>query len=177
VARATAVLVHILGHGLVKAGDVRPVAGRILRAEGSSSDCRRALLERRRPDLGRPWLAGTAALLGFPPFALFFTEVAIVVAGWSAGLAPVMFLVLALLLLTFVGISRQVLAMTLGPARAEPPAPQIDPECRTARPPRLGLRAQAPIVVALASRRCWPAHWPCRPAALAAAVAGLGVTP
>ena len=32
----------------------------------------------RRPDLARPFLAGTAALLGFPPFVLFFTEVAIV---------------------------------------------------------------------------------------------------
>lgn len=77
-------------------------------------------LSARRPDLGGPLLIGTAALLGFPPFVLFFTEVAIVVAGWAAGLAPIMLVVLVLLLLTFVGMARQVLAMTLGPAANGP---------------------------------------------------------
>ena len=75
----------MLGHGLVKA-TMFVVAGRILAAEGSSRiDDVHGLLAR-RPDLARPLLAGTAALLGFPPFVLFFTEVAIVIAGWANGL-------------------------------------------------------------------------------------------
>ena len=62
----TAVLLHMLGHGLVKAS-MFVVAGRILAAEGSSRiDDVHGLLAR-RPDLARPLLAGTAALLGFPP--------------------------------------------------------------------------------------------------------------
>ena len=171
----TAVMVHMLGHGLVKSA-MFVQAGRILRAEGSSSVADVVGLSARRPDLGGPWLVGTAALLGFPPFALFFTEVAIVIAGWSAGLAPVMLLVLALLLLTFVGISRQVLAMTLGPARAEPPAPQIEASAEQPAP-RLGFRAQAPMVAALTAAVLAGALALQTGGALAAAVAGLGVTP
>ena len=78
----------------------------------------------RRPDLARPLLAGTAALLGFPPFVLFFTEVAIVVAGWQAGLGWAMGIALVLLLVVFAGLSRHVSAMTLGaPAGAPAPGP------------------------------------------------------
>ncbi len=103
----------MLGHGLVKAS-MFVVAGRILAAEGSSRiDDVHGLLAR-RPDLARPLLAGTAALLGFPPFVLFFTEVAIVVAGWTNGLGLAMAAALLLLLVVFAGFSRQVAAMTLG---------------------------------------------------------------
>ena len=109
----TAVLLHMLGHGLVKA-TMFVVAGRILAAEGSSRiDDVHGLLAR-RPDLARPLLAGTAALLGFPPFVLFFTEVAIVIAGWANGLGLAMAVALLLLLVVFAGFGRQVAAMTLG---------------------------------------------------------------
>ena len=109
----TAVLLHMLGHGLVKA-TMFVVAGRILAAEGSSRiDDVHGLLAR-RPDLARPLLAGTAALLGFPPFVLFFTEVAIIVAGWANGLGVVMAVALLLLLVVFAGFGRQVASMTLG---------------------------------------------------------------
>lgn len=109
-----AVLLHILGHGLVKA-TMFVLAGRILASEGSSqvSDVQSLLI--RRPDLARPFLVGTAALLGFPPFVLFFTEVAIVLAGWQAGLGWAMVVALVLLLAVFIGIVRHVLAMTVGP--------------------------------------------------------------
>ena len=164
----TAVLVHILGHGLVKSA-MFVQSGRILRAEGSSKVADVVGLSARRPDLAGPLLLGTAALLGFPPFVLFFTEVAIIIAGWAAGLAPVMLIVLALLLLTFIGMSRQVLAMTLGPA----PDRSVD-DSTVARLPR---KAQAPVTVALgaavaAGLVALPAA-----AALGAAVTGLGVTP
>ena len=72
----------MLGHGLAKAA-LFLVAGRILAAEGSSpiADVRGLLA--RRPAWPAAVLAGIAALLGFPPFALFATEVAIVLAGWQ----------------------------------------------------------------------------------------------
>ncbi|HWS58215.1 MAG TPA: proton-conducting transporter membrane subunit, partial [Actinotalea sp.] len=108
-----AVLLHVLGHGLAKA-TLFVVAGRILAAEGSTRiEDVRALLAR-RPDLAVPFVAGMAALLGFPPFALFFSEVAIAVAGWQAGLGWAMGAALALLLVLFAGLSRATAAMVLG---------------------------------------------------------------
>jgi hydrogenase-4 component F len=115
-----AVLLHMLGHGLVKAV-MFVVAGRILAAEGTSrTDDVRALMAR-RPDLARPLLAGTAALLGFPPFVLFFTEAAIVVACWQRGMGWAVAGALVLLLIVFAGLSRHIAAMTLG-APAEVPS-------------------------------------------------------
>jgi len=109
----TAALLHMLGHGVVKAA-MFVIAGRVLNVTGSSRIADVTGLLKRRPDLGWPFLVGSAALLGFPPFVTFFTEVAILVAltqaglWWAAGGAAL------LLLVTFVGIARQVLGMTVG---------------------------------------------------------------
>lgn len=116
----TAALLHMLGHGLVKAA-MFVVAGRVLNVTGSSRIAHVTGLLKRRPDLGWPFLVGSAALLGFPPFVTFFTEVAILVAlteaglWWAAGGAAL------LLLVTFIGIARQVLGMAVG--APEPQAP------------------------------------------------------
>ncbi|MBN9375549.1 MAG: hypothetical protein J0I40_09205, partial [Cellulomonas sp.] len=73
-----------------------------------------------RPSLGRrAWWAGMTALLGFPPFALFFSEVAIVLAGWRAGLGWAMGLTVALLLVVVAGLVRATASMVLGPAHDE----------------------------------------------------------
>ena len=108
-----ALLLHVLGHGLVKAS-MFVLAGRILHAEATHSIADVRSLLRRRPDLGVPFLAGGAALLGFPPFVTFFTEVAILLALWQRGLGWVAAAALVLLLSVFAGIARQVLAMTVG---------------------------------------------------------------
>jgi hydrogenase-4 component F len=108
-----AVLLHILGHGLIKS-TMFVLAGRISDATGSHNIADVHALLRTRPDLGRPFLMGAAGLLGFPPFVTFFTEVAIIVAGFTHGLAWQMGLACVLLLVVFAGIARQVLAMTLG---------------------------------------------------------------
>jgi len=125
-----AVLLHMLGHGLVKAA-MFVVAGRILATEGTTRTQGITGLLTRRPVLARALLAGTAALLGFPPFVLFFTEVAIVVAGWHAGLGWAMGIALFLLLVVFAGLARHVSAMTLGPPVAGGP-----PLAATPAPPR-----------------------------------------
>jgi hydrogenase-4 component F len=108
-----AVLLHILGHGLIKS-TMFVLAGRISEATGSHDIADVRGLLGTRPDLGGPFLIGTAGLLGFPPFVTFFTEVAIIVAGFQRGLAWQMGLACVLLLVVFAGITRQVLAMTLG---------------------------------------------------------------
>ena len=133
-----AVLLHMLGHGLLKAV-MFVVAGRILAAEGTARTADVSGLLARRPELARPFLAGTAGLLGFPPFVLFFTEVAILVAGWQAGLGWAMGIALALLLLVFAGLARHVMAMTLGVPVVEDGTEQ----------PTVGRRA--PLVLALAA--------------------------
>jgi hydrogenase-4 component F len=112
-----AVLVHALGHGLAKA-TAFVVSGRVLAVEGSTRiDAVHGLLAR-RPAMAVPFVTALAALLGFPPFALFFSETAIVLAGWQAGLGAAMGLALALLLVAFAGLARAVGSMVLGPAEA-----------------------------------------------------------
>jgi len=113
----TAVLLHMLGHGLTKAS-LFVVSGRLLATEGSTiiSDVRGLLT--RRPGLAVPWLVGMAALLGFPPFSLFFSEVGIIVAGWTAGMGVVMGLALLLLLVLFASLARLTMSMAFGTGNA-----------------------------------------------------------
>ena len=120
-----AVLLHILGHGLAKAS-MFVVAGRILSATRTSRIDQIGSLLRTHPSLARPWLAGMAALLGFPPFGLFLTEVAIIVAGFQRGMTITMSVALVALLLVFVGLARHTLSMTLGgPGREASDAPEF----------------------------------------------------
>ena len=140
-----AALLHMLGHGVVKAA-MFVVAGRVLNVSGTSRIAEVTGLLRRRPDLGWPFLVGSAALLGFPPFVTFFTEVAILVAlteaglWWAAGAAAL------LLLVTFIGIARQVLGMSLG---ALDPHPAAGDHALVEDPP--SRFRTAPVAIALLS--------------------------
>ena len=154
-----AVLLHVLGHGLIKS-TMFVLAGRISEAVGSHRIAAVHGLLTVRPDLGAPFLLGTAGLLGFPPFVTFFTEVAIIIAGFSRGLGWQMAVACVLLLVIFAGITRQVLAMTLG---AGEPAPGR-PVWWRRLPIWAGLLAAMAISFAL---------WPLAPV-LTAAVAALG---
>jgi hydrogenase-4 component F len=115
----SALLLHMLGHGLAKATSF-VVSGRILRAEGTTAlaDLRGLLV--RRPLLAVPLLAGLTALLGLPPFSVFFSEVAIVVAGFSGGLGWVMVVAILLLLTAFAGLARHATSVAFGDAAAAP---------------------------------------------------------
>jgi hydrogenase-4 component F len=164
----TAVLLHILGHGLAKAG-LFVVAGRTLSATGTHDIRDVHSLLASHATLARPWLVGTTALLGFPPFGLFLTEVAIIVAGFQRGMAVPTAVALGLLLLAFGGIARHVLAMTL--VRHGAPALQAT---LAADPASVGRRAVVLTgfaVVALLTVLAWPLR-----DVLGAAVAALGVT-
>jgi hydrogenase-4 component F len=163
-----AVLLHMLGHGLVKSS-MFVLAGRILGYTGSHDIADVRNLLRRRPDLGGPFLLGAAALLGFPPFVTFFTEVAIIIAGFQRGLGWQMIVACALLLIVFAGIARHALAMTVGTDR-DPEVTRTSP----APPDQPARYRQIPIVVALAVSAvigfaAWPLATP-----LIAAVTALG---
>ncbi|SDB80523.1 hydrogenase-4 component F [Raineyella antarctica] len=165
-----AVLLHMLGHGLAKS-TMFVLAGRVLGTVGGHriSDVRNLL--RRRPDLGAPFLLGAAALLGFPPFVTFFTEVAILVAGFGRGLGWQMALAGVLLLAMFAGFARHVLAMTVG---SDPDPVTPDPEALM--PDRPTVFRQVPVVIALGLSAVLAfAAWPLV-GVLTDAVAALGGT-
>jgi hydrogenase-4 component F len=110
-----AALLHVLGHGLAKSS-LFIVSGRILTVEGTTQIAGIRGLLTRCPAVAVPYLAGMAALLGLPPFSLFFSEVAIVVAGFQGGLGWAMAVAVALLLVLFAGLARHSANMTLGQA-------------------------------------------------------------
>jgi len=89
-----AVLLHILGHGLAK-GVLFLTSGEILHAEGSSEIAQVRALLARRPALGGIFGFGLIALLGFPPFSLFISELNMLRAelqvglGWAGALSLV----------------------------------------------------------------------------------------
>ncbi|MBF4764574.1 hydrogenase [Nocardioides islandensis] len=108
-----AALLHVLGHGLAKA-TAFVGSGWVLETEGTTriSDLRHLL--HRRPGIAIPLLAAVMALLGLPPFSLFFSEVGIVVAGFQRGMGWVMAAMVALLMAAFVALVRRLAPMFLG---------------------------------------------------------------
>ena len=160
-----AVLLHILGHGLAKAS-MFVLAGRLLKVAGSHRIQDVHSLLTSHPSIGRPWLVGTGALLGFPPFGLFFTEAAIIIAGFARGKWWLTGALLVLLLAVLAGIARHTLSMTLTGHDAEAPMPSTpDPSTRAQRAVTWTALAVVGLLGVLA--------WPLRPV-LAAAVAALG---
>jgi len=116
-----AALLHVLGHGLAKSS-LFVVSGRILVTEGTTQLARIRGLLVRHPAEAVPYLVGMAAMLGLPPFTLFFTEVAIMLAGFQHGLGWAMTLAAALMLILFAGLARPSIAMTFGAESSEPVA-------------------------------------------------------
>ncbi|XRQ14143.1 proton-conducting transporter membrane subunit [Actinomadura welshii] len=165
-----AVLLHILGHGLAKAVAFL-AAGRVHQAlDTSRIDAVRAL-GGRSPVLAASLGAGLLALLGFPPFTLFASEIAMVRAGFSTGLGWAVTAALALTLLIMAAVSARAAGMLLG-SRPDGPGAAALPEPALRPPPTLtaamgaGLAACAVIGVTA---------WPLRPLLTAAAEIMTGV--
>lgn len=108
-----AALLHVLGHGLAKSSAF-VASGWILESEGTTRLDDLRLLLRRSPGVAIPLLVGVTALLGLPPFSLFFSEVAIVVAGVQRGMAWVMAAAVLLLLGAFAALARRVAVIAFG---------------------------------------------------------------
>lgn len=73
---------------------------------------------RRMPVPGALWLAGAVAITGAPPFGLFLSELTILRAGLASPNAWAVFVMLALLIVIFVGFLNHFRAMYFGAAPA-----------------------------------------------------------
>lgn len=118
-AAVAAALLHVLGHGLAKAA-LFVGSGRVLQLTGSSRIADVRGLAARDPALAGCLAAGFAALLGFPPFLVFATQLGIVRAGFAAGplWAAVTAAALVLVLVIGAALVRHAGRMLLGVPRA-----------------------------------------------------------
>ena len=116
-----AVLLQVLGHGLVKSG-LFLGAGRLRQLTGSSRIADVRALAAREPALAWAFGLGVLALLGFPPFLLFVGELGIVRAGFADGLGWVTAAALLLLLVAAGSLLNAISRMLLGAPPAGGPS-------------------------------------------------------
>ena len=119
----TAVLLHILGHGLTKAA-LFLCSGRIQQSTGTSLVAGVRGLAADQPVLATAFGLGIAALTGFPPFSLFASELGIARAGFSSGLGWVTAAALLLVLVIAAAMAGHTGRMLLGAAPDRGPAGQ-----------------------------------------------------
>jgi hydrogenase-4 component F len=93
-------LLHMLGHGIAKAVGFC-ASGDILLVSGSTRIADTTALLSRRPATGGAFGLALLALLGFPPFSLFASELAILRAGFAADMGWAASLTAAGLLVVF----------------------------------------------------------------------------
>jgi hydrogenase-4 component F len=116
-----AVLLHILGHGLAK-GVLFLASGEILLTEGTSEIERVPALLSRRPVLGGIFGFGLFALLGFPPFSLFVSELNMLRAEFQVGLGWAAAVSLACMAVIFAAVMSHGRHLLLGPRGTDAPA-------------------------------------------------------
>lgn len=122
----SAVLLHILGHGLAKSV-LFLTSGEIMAVEGTSEiEGVRGLLAR-RPALGGVFGIGLLALLGFPPFSLFASELGMLRAEFQVGLGWAASIAMAAMVAIFIAVVTHARHMLLGNAdpSAESPTPRL----------------------------------------------------
>ncbi len=108
-----AVLLHILGHGIIKAV-LFLSAGEIYLVEGTSIITEVPALLTRRPVLGGIFGFALVALIGFPPFSLFISELNMVRAEIAVGLTWVAAVSLVLISVIFVAMMTHGRSLLLG---------------------------------------------------------------
>ena len=137
-----AILLHIAGHGLAKAVAFTS-AGHVLALEHTTGIAKIKALTRTQPILAGTFAAALLALLGFPPFSLFASELALARAGFAAHLGWIIAVTLLLLLIAFAALASHAGRMLLGdePDHTPPAA---------AGGGVLGVRKLLPLITALA---------------------------
>ncbi|MFF0523330.1 proton-conducting transporter membrane subunit [Actinomadura nitritigenes] len=149
-----AVLLHVLGHGLAKSVAFL-ASGQIQQAVGGSRiDAARGLATR-APLVAGGFGAAVVALLGFPPFSLFASEIGIFRAGFNAGLGWAVAAALALLLLITASLAARTGRMLLGAPKSGPGAATVPfrPAAAAAAALVVGLVACAAVGITI-----WPLH-------------------
>lgn len=124
----SAVLLHILGHGLAKSAAF-VAAGQLLARTGTTRIEQVTGLAARLPYLGGAFALALAALAGLPPFSLFASELGLARSGFAAGLGWAVALALAGVLVAASAMALHGTRMLLGPStgRAAHPAAQAAP--------------------------------------------------
>ncbi|MFF4602900.1 proton-conducting transporter membrane subunit [Streptomyces sp. NPDC001339] len=135
-----AVLLHIAGHGLAKTVAFC-ASGHLLHLRRTTRIGRVRGLLAHAPGLGAAFGLAVVALLGFPPFSLFASELGIVRAGFAAGLGWLTALALLLVLTAFATLALRTARMVLGPPPLAPGTPAV--------PVRLGPAAALPLAAGL----------------------------
>ena len=143
-----ATLLHILGHGLAKT-IAFCASGEIYLADGTTNVAGVRGLLAGRPLVGATFGLGVLALLGFPPFSLFASELAIARAGVADGLGWAVAVALVLVLVIFATAIGHAQHMLLGEA------PGDDGRHRTSAGAGAPLVAGLVIVAALGVS-IWP---------------------
>lgn len=108
-----ALLLHVLAHALAKTVAFLG-SGEILLTEGTTSIAGVRGLLGRRPLLGGTFGFALLALLGFPPFGIFASELAIARAGFDADMGWVIAAAFVMLLVVVVAILGHTRTMLLG---------------------------------------------------------------
>lgn len=116
-----ALLLHVLAHGIGKT--VLFIAAGQLQAthESTAIASVTAVLARSRL-IGAAFAVGMAVLLGFPPFAMFSSELSIARGMADAHLAWALAIALLLIVVAFGALVRHTMRMLLGTAQANAPA-------------------------------------------------------
>lgn len=142
----TAVLLHVLGHGLGKSV-LFIGSGTILHVTGSSRVAAVRGLLARSPLLGGAFGLALLALLGLPPFSLFASELGIFRAGFQDGIGWAVAVALVLLLVIVAAVGRIGSRMILGsPLSAQPP--DAETAAGAAEPVLAAVAAGAPQAAA-----------------------------
>jgi hydrogenase-4 component F len=147
----SALLLHMLGHGLAKS-TLFLSAGHILQTTGTSQIAEVRALATRAPVIAGCFGAGVLALIGFPPFSVFASEFTLARAGFGAGLGwltAIIFVLVLVIAATLVGhTSRMLLGPspdTSSPDTSRPDGPGAATATRT-----MTASTVATLVVALA---------------------------
>jgi hydrogenase-4 component F len=142
-----AVLLHILGHGITKSV-LFLSSGEIAHAEGTTEIAKITGLLARRPVLGGIFGVGLLALVGFPPFSIFVSELSMARAEVDVGLWWAVAISLVCLGVIFGAIGMHARQMLLG-------EPSTAGTVATARSVAVPL-VSALVVVALLGVLAWP---------------------
>lgn len=145
-----AVLLHVLGHGLVKSA-LFLGAGRILQLTRTSRIDGVRALAAREPALAWCFGLGILAIIAFPPFSLFASELGIVRAAFAGGLGWITAAALLLVLLAGASLVGHTSLMLLGAPPAAEPSVSPDAGGRTALRTRRGARVDPTAATMIAA--------------------------
>lgn len=106
-------LLQIFAHGVSKSL-VFVTSGQIYEHFGSTSVSHVQNLLSKSPLLASSIIFGTLGVIGFPPFALFGSEISIAIGITNQGYVVVLLIALLLVLICFSSLAKHIIAMTFG---------------------------------------------------------------